>query len=349
MKPKHYILTFSLIIFALTANAAKINDVTFTVALDGSGNFTKIQDAIDAVKPNQKSRTIIRIKNGVYQTEKLIVPEDKQNITFLGENRDKTIISYHIYDCKDGLNNKCPAEDAAKWTGLNIRTSATIAVYGNGFRAENITFRNTAGPVGQALAITVCADKNTFVNCSFLGYQDTIYLWTAGSRSYFLNCLIVGRTDFIYGAGIAFFDDCEIKSFGGGWITAPSTPKDQPFGFIFYKCKITFATDSPRKDDDHQSIALGRPWHAYPKVAWLYCDMCKNINPQGWNTTWRMDYADTDPDLHLYEYKNSGAGADMTNRSKWAGLRALNDEEAKQYNIKNILSGKDNWNPLKIK
>lgn len=317
------------------------------VATDGSGNYQKIQEAIDAVKPNQKKRTIIFIKNGLYNTEKLIVPEDKKNITLLGENRENTIISYHIYDCKGGLNNKCPAEDAAKWSGMTIRTSATITVLGDGFRAENITFQNTAGAVGQALAITVCSDKNTFINCSFLGYQDTIYLWTAGKRSYFSNCLVLGRTDYIYGAGIAFFDKCEIRSFGGGWITAPSTPKDQTVGFVFNRCRLTFTKGSPRRGDDSVSVSLGRPWHEYPKVAWLYCDMCKEINPKGWPTTWRMEYAATSEDLHLFEYKNSGEGSSMKRRSSWAGIRPLKDEEAVDYSLNKVLSGNDNWDPLK--
>ncbi|MBP1676535.1 MAG: hypothetical protein H6Q20_1094 [Bacteroidetes bacterium] len=300
MKKLLFVLSIFISILLTTAKASKAD---YVVAQDGSGNFTKIQEAINAVQPNQAHRTVIFIKNGLYNTEKILIPEDKKNITLVGESRENTIISYHIFDCKGGNNNKCPADDAARWSGLTIRTSATISIYGNGFRAENITFRNTAGAVGQALAITICSDKNVFENCAFLGYQDTIYLWTAGKRSYFYNCLILGRTDYIYGAGIAFFDKCEIRSFGGGWITAPSTPKEQAYGYVFYKCKLTFAKNSPRPKDDSQTVALGRPWHNFPKVAWIQCDMCAEIDPQGWPTTWRMDYADTSSDLHLYEYK----------------------------------------------
>ena len=318
------------------------------VALDGSGDFVKIQDAIDAVPSNSTIRTVIFIKNGLYNTEKLIIPADKKNISFLGEDRDKTIISYHIYDCKEGgLNNKCPAEDVAKWSGDVIKTSATLTVYGDGFHAENLTLQNTAGAVGQALAITVCSDKNTFVNCIFFGYQDTMYFMKAGKRSYFNNCLVRGRTDYIYGAGIAFFDTCEIRSFGGGWITAPSTPLDQSYGFVFSNCKITFMKGSPRPKDDTTAIALGRPWHLYPKVAWLHCNMCKEINPTGWPTLWHMDYAPTSSDLHLYEYKNTGEGAAMNNRAKWTGLRVLTDSEAKDYSVNKVMAGTDKWNPLK--
>ncbi|MDD4969524.1 MAG: pectinesterase family protein [Paludibacter sp.] len=348
MKRFTFILMFS---YCIMLNITAINrpfHANIVVALDGTGDYIKIQDAINAVPSNSSVRTLLFIKNGLYNTEKLIIPADKKNITFLGEDRDKTIVSYHIYDCKEGgPNNKCPAEDVAKWTGDVIRTSATLTVYGDGFHAENITFQNTAGAVGQALAITVCSDKNIFTNCSFLGYQDTMYLMTAGKRSYFYNCLVKGRTDYIYGAGIAYFDACEIRSFGGGWITAPSTPQDQPYGYVFSNCKLTFITGSPRPKDDTTKIALGRPWHNYPKVAWLYCDMCKEINPLGWPTTWHMEYAATITDLHLYEYKNTGSGASMNNRAKWAGLRALTDSEVKDYSVIKVMAGADNWNPLK--
>src|SRR6056297_1626316 len=195
------------------------------VALDGSGDFTSIQSAINAVPANDGRNTVIYIKRGVYNTEKLIVPADRINVTLIGESRQETVISYHIYDCGD---SKCPAEDAALWTGDNIRTSATLTILGDGFRAENLTIQNTAGPVGQAQAVTVRSDKCVFINVDFFGYQDTMYFWSNGKRSYFKECLVVGRTDYIYGSGTVFFDACEIRSWGGGWITAPSTALDQP-------------------------------------------------------------------------------------------------------------------------
>ncbi|KDN56689.1 pectinesterase family protein [Flavobacterium seoulense] len=327
--------------------SANVKDKKIVVALDGSGDYTKIQQAIDAVPANNQERTIIFIKNGLYNTEKIIVPSDKKLITFKGESREKTIISYHIYDCTGGLNNKCPAEDVAKWTGQNIRTSASVTIQGDGFTAENITFQNTAGAVGQALAIFIASDKNVFVNCSFLGYQDTMLLGKDGTRSYFKSCLVLGRTDYIYGGGIGYFDTCEIRSYGGGWITAPSTPKDQKYGFVFNNCKLTFVTKSPRANDDKQPFSLGRPWHNYPKVAWINCDMAKELNPLGWPTTWRMDYAATSTDLHLYEYKNKGEGASMSNRAKWAGLKELSSSEATAYSLENVVKGTDNWNPNK--
>ncbi|MBN2215001.1 MAG: hypothetical protein JW723_12230 [Bacteroidales bacterium] len=324
-----------------TGQASPVN-ADIVVAKDGSGDYTTLQAAINAVPSNHDRRTIIYIKRGLYDTEKLIIPADKKDISLIGESRDETVISYHIYDCATG---KCPAEDAALWTGDNITTSATLTICGDGFRAENLTIQNTAGPVGQAQAITVRADRTVFINCNIKGYQDTIYLWDSGKRSYFENCQVIGRTDYIYGAAIAYFQGCEIRSWGGGWITAPSTPLGQGYGYVFNECGLTYATGSPRAGDDGSLIALGRPWHEYPKVTWMNSYFCAEINPLGWPTTWNMDYASTSTDLELYEYNNYGPGADMSGRADWAGIRELDSTQAADYTIQKVLAGSDNWDP----
>jgi pectinesterase len=322
------------------------------VAQDGSGDYKSIQAAINAAPDSSTHRFVILIKNGTYDTEKLIVPVSKQNLTLRGEDREKTIVSYHIYDCKSPESeNKCPAEAWALWKDNRelIRTSATLTVLADDFRAENLTVSNTAGPVGQALALTLRGDRIIFSNCNILGYQDTIYMAKDGQRNYFSNCLVLGRTDYIYGGGIGYFQSCEIRSYGGGWITAPSTPEVQPYGFIFNQCKFIYMDKSPREGDDGKPVAIGRPWHNYPKVTILNSEMCGQMHPEGWPTTWRMDYAATSDKLHLYEYNNTGKGADMTNRAKWAGLRALTAQEALEYSKEKVLEGNDKWNPEKEK
>lgn len=316
-----------------------------TVAADGSGDFTSIQEAIDAVPDNSDDPTLIYIKVGLYDTEKLIVPGNKTNVVLIGESRDETVISYHLHNCAGGFNGYCPAEDAMLWSGELLQTAATLTVIGDGFRAENLTIENTAGPTGQAQAVTVRADKVIFRNVNMTGYQDTLYFWSNAKRTYLENCLILGRTDYIYGSGTAFFQECEIRSWGGGWITAPSTAQDQPHGYVFNECDITFATGSPSPGDDNGLVALGRPWHNYPKVAWIYCDMTEKIHPLGWPTIWNMPYAPTSPDLHLYEYMNTGPGADMSSRADWVGIRALEPNEVDNYTVQAVLSGSDGWDP----
>lgn len=347
MKTTFTVLTLILLSFLGFTKEANAIEADIVVALDGSGDFTSIQDAINAAPSNLSSRrTVIFIKNGLYDTEKLIVPATKRNLTIIGESREQTIISYHIHDCSNpDYGNKCPTEDVIKWTGDNIRTSATLTIQADDFRAENLTIQNTAGPTGQAQAITVQSDRVAFFNVSLTGYQDTIYFWNGEKRSYFENCLVLGRTDYIYGSGTTFFESCEIRSYGSGYITAPSTAQFQPYGFVFNNCDVTYTDGSPQSSDDGGSFLLGRPWHNYPKVAWLNCNMTGKINPDGWGYKWNMDYSDTSPDLHLYEYNNTGEGADMSNRADWVGLRALTAEEALEYTREKVLNGNDGWAP----
>lgn len=320
------------------------------VDINGTGDFTSLQAAFDAVPAG--TPTIIYVKRGLYDKEKLIIPANKTNITLIGESRTETIISYDIYNCNDGGDGLCPDAKVALWASNSnlIRTAATLTIMANDFKAENITIRNTAGPVGQAQAITLQGDRNVFVNCDISAYQDTIYFWTAEtSRAYFKSCMILGRTDYIYGRGIGVFDECEIRSYGGAWITAPSTEATQTYGFVFYKCNLTYQPNSPRNGDDGAKIKFGRPWHEYPKVAWLYCTMPAEIDPLGWGDKWNMDYSDTDTRLHLYEWMNTGPGADMSGRANWAGLRAMADQtEANLYEPKIVLAGSDNWDPTAI-
>ncbi len=318
------------------------------VDINGTGDFTTLQAAFDAAPAG--TPTIIYVKRGLYDQEKLIVPANKTNITLIGESREETIISYNIYNCNDGGDGLCPDNKVALWSSNSelVRTAATLTIQANNFRAENITIQNTAGNVGQAQAITIQSDRNVFVNCDILAYQDTIYFWMAEtSRAYFDTCVIEGRTDYIYGRGVAFFNACEIRSFGGGWITAPSTTINQTYGFVFYNCNLTFKTNGTT--DDSALIRLGRPWHEYPKVAWLYCNMTEKIHPEGWGDKWNMAYSDTSTELHLYEWMNTGAGANMSGRANWAGLRAMVDQnEADLYEPEIVLAGSDNWDPTAI-
>ncbi|SHM51337.1 pectinesterase [Chitinophaga jiangningensis] len=328
-----------MLLCCFTAAAKKL-----VVAKDGSGDYTSIQQAINAAS----DETIIYIKNGIYSEEKLIVPVGKNHIKMVGESRDQTIISYHMYDCNSPESgNKCPAASWALWQDHAdlIRTSATLTILGNDFTAENLTISNTAGPVGQAQALTLRGDRIIFRKCNILGYQDTVYAAADGMRSYFDQCLILGRTDYIYGGGIGYFQSCEIRSYGGGWITAPSTPGNQQYGFVFNNCKFTYAAASPRTGDDGRLIALGRPWHHYPKVAILHSELGAEIDPKGWPTTWRMPYAATSDSLHLYEYNNKGKGADMQERAGWAGVKSLTRKESVAYAKEEVLKGEDNWRP----
>ncbi|HRS72772.1 MAG TPA: pectinesterase family protein, partial [Anaerohalosphaeraceae bacterium] len=176
-----------------------------TVAQDGSGDFTSVQAAVDAVPDGNEDSIVIAVKPGVYK-ERIVVPRHKRFICFKGTEASDTILTFDLY---------AGIQDAQ---GKEIGTFRTpsVTIEADDFTAENITFENSAGPVGQAVAIAVFGDRAVFRNCRFLGWQDTI-LDHLG-RHYYENCYIAGHCDFIFGGGTAFFEKCRIECLKNGYI-----------------------------------------------------------------------------------------------------------------------------------
>lgn len=301
------ILLASIPCFSQTGNPQQYKYI-FTVAKDGTGEYTTIQDAIDAMRVYPLAPITLYIKNGVYN-EKIELPANNTDVTFVGENVDSTIISWNDYSGK------------GKHTTF---TSYTAKISGNRFRAENITFANTAGPVGQALALYVDADKAVFKNCKFLGNQDTIFTAGETSRQFFEDCYIEGTTDFIFGPSTAIFQNCTIKGKSNSFITAASTYRQSSFGYVFKDCKIIADTNVTK-------LYLGRPWRAYAKTVFLNCDLPKVIAPEGWNN---WGNAENEKTAFYAEYKNTGEGAAADKRVKWS--KQLSKKEAMQYNPETV-------------
>jgi pectinesterase len=305
-----YFIAFSLV---LTCSAFA-SDYHFIVAADGSGDFRTIQEAINAVPDYRKNETKIFIKKGVYK-EKLMLATSKTNVTFIGEDLEKTILTYDDFAQK---KNRFGEE-------VGTTGSTSFFVFGDGFRAENITFENSSGPVGQAVAVRVDGDRITFINCRFLGCQDTLYPHGEKSRQYYQNCYIEGTVDFIFGWSTAVFDRCTIFCKDHGFVTAPSTNEGTPFGLVFLDCKIS--GDAPE-----ESFYLGRPWRPFGKSAFLRCDLDTMIKPEGWHN---WDKPDAEKTTYFAEYKNTGVGASTEKRVGWS--HQLTDEEANEYTPEKIL------------
>lgn len=308
------ILILIVIGFDLPLVYGKIVKYDFVVAQDGSGNFKTVQDAIHAVPDFRKNVTTIFIKNGIYH-EKLILASSKTNVTFIGEDVNKTILSYNDFASK---NNRFGEE-------MGTSGSASFFIFADDFTAENITFENSSGPVGQAVAVRVDGDRITFKNCRFLGFQDTLYAHGEKSRQYYKGCYIEGTVDFIFGWSTAVFDDCTIVcKQANGYVTAASTLEDTPYGFVFLRCKIEGLLPA-------HSVYLGRPWRPYAKTAFISCLLDSIIKPEGWHN-WNKP--DAEKTSFYAEYRSIGAGANDGKRVKWSHL--LTDEEAKHFAIENI-------------
>ena len=299
--------------------APYIRDYDFVVAQDGSGDFFTVQEAINAVPDFRKNvRTTILVRKGDYK-EKVVIPESKINISLIGQ--DGAVITYDDYANKPNI------------FGENKGTSgsSTCYIYAPDFYAENITFANSAGPVGQAVACFVSGDRAFFKNCRFLGYQDTLYTYGKNSRQYYEDCYIEGTVDFIFGWSTAVFNRCHINSKSKGYVTAPSTDAGKQYGYAFYDCQLT-------ADEGVGGVYLSRPWRPYAQAVFVNCDLGKHILPVGWHN-WNKKEAEKT--VFYAEYESKGDGANVKERAKFS--RQL--KNLKGYQIEDVLAGSDGWNP----
>ena len=276
---------------------------TLVVTRDGTGDYRNIQEAVEAVRAFMDYTVTIYIKNGTYK-EKLVIPSWVKNVQLVGESAENTIITY---------------DDHANIKKMGTFRTYTLKVEGSSITFKNWTIENNAARLGQAVALHTEGDRLVFINCRFLGNQDTIYTGAKGTRLCFLNCYIEGTTDFIFGPSTALFHNCTIHSKANSYITAASTPKDIEVGYVFKNCKLTAAPDVDK-------VYLGRPWRPYAATVFINCEMGKHICPAGWDN-WRNP--ENEKTARYAEYGNTGEGADNTNRVKW--VKQLTRKDVAKY------------------
>ena len=281
------------------------------VSADGSGDHSTVQAAIDAVPDGNNQRIVIRIKPGTYK-QRITIPKEKTFITLRGDDAATTILTWD-------WNAKHIGPE-----GKEVGTSGSYStlVSADDFEAQNITFQNTAGDTGQAVALRTNGKRQVFRNCRMIGWQDTLYLHNGSA--YFKDCHVEGRVDFIFGRGVAVFENCTIQSKNGGYITAAATEPTEPWGYVFLDCKLV--------SDDDVPTYLGRPWRPHAAVAFVRCEMGKHIRPEGWNNWGKVENEKT---ARYFEYQCSGPGADRAKRVAWS--RELTDEQAKTLTPVNVL------------
>jgi len=317
----NYVKTIALFLMAAAYGAACFGQSKkWIVAADGTGDYRTVQSALDAIPLHNKQPITVFIRSGLYR-EKLHLDSTKDKVELIGEDRFNTILTYDDH----------PGKVSPQGDSINTRSSYSFLVRGNDFSARNISFRNDAGfAAGQAVALEVRGDRAIFTDCLILGNQDILFLNSENSRQYYSHCYIEGTTDFIFGAATAWFYKCHIHSKKNSHVTAASTPKDHPYGFVFYDCILT-------GDSSLHNASLGRPWRPYASVTYIYCYMDRHIRPEGWSN---WNNTDSYKMSRYAEYKNYGPGADNSSRVPWS--RQLTDEEARNYRVKNVLGG---WDP----
>ncbi|GIF22860.1 pectin methylesterase-like acyl-CoA thioesterase [Actinoplanes tereljensis] len=284
-----------------------------TVAKDGTGTYTTVQAAVDAVPATNTARQVITIKAGTYRE---IVTVNKPYVTLqgLGSAAAQTVI----------VNNHSNAG------GYGTSNSATVFVKAKDFAATNLTMSNDYGEGSQAVAVNVNGDRAVFNNVRFLGNQDTLLV--NNYRHYFVNSYVEGTVDFIFGGASAVFHNSNIyeKRSTGGPITAANTDPSLTYGILFYKSTITGAANNV--------TGLGRPWGPAAQVVFRECSLSATIKT---SQPWTDMSENTWQNARFFEYRNTGSGAGSNgNRPQ------LSDSAAATYTPQKYLAGTDGWNPI---
>ena len=325
-----------------------------TVAKDGSGDFSCIQAAVDAVPGDGRAEPVrILIRAGEYR-EKLTVHRD--NVILSGEDPEKTVIVW----------NGCAKDPDADGTEKGTFLSATMMVTGRDVTVENLTVCNDAGDgrkVGQAVAVYAAGDRGIWRRCRLIAHQDTLFCGPvrlpnvqadigsrAGSaeaffrvedgplthsRLYFEDCFIRGDVDFIFGPYRCWFERCTLfMNKRGGWYTAANTNENQPYGFVFHRCELTGACEPGRG-------YLGRPWRKAARTVFLACGMDGHVAPEGFSD-WDMVRLVTD---RCGEWGTTGERADQ--RTRHPAQKRITDAEAAEITVSRVLGGADGWRPYR--
>jgi pectin methylesterase-like acyl-CoA thioesterase/pectate lyase len=306
-----------------------------SVTLHVPGDYPTVQAAVDAVPAGNASTVTIAVAPGTYRA-KVHIPSNKPNIVLrgAGQNRSDTVI---VFDT--------PAEFGGS-TG-----SATVRIDASDVTARNLTFSNDFDEAAhevngeQALAMKTNGDRIVFENTAFLGNQDTLMTnspkLTTVSRVYIRDSYIEGDVDFIYGRATTVIERSVIRALNrgsttnNGWITAASTFKDNPYGFLITDSKVV--SDAPAG-----SFHLGRPWHpggdpdAIAQVLIRNTELPAAIKGSPWTDMGGFSWKDA----RFTEYGNYGPGAAVT-----ADRPQMSDEAARSHTVSDYLKGTDGWAP----
>ncbi|WCJ22251.1 Plant invertase/pectin methylesterase inhibitor superfamily [Euphorbia peplus] len=296
------------------------------VAKDGTGNFTTIAQAVDAAPNSSTTRFVIYIKAGAY-FENVEVAKKKTKLMFLGDGIGKTVV-------------KSNRSVVGGWTTFR---SATVAVVGNEFIAKGITFENSAGPsMHQAVALRSGSDLSAFYQCSFVGYQDTLYVHSL--RQFYRDCDIYGTVDFIFGNAAVVFQNCNLYARKPNpnqkniFTAQGREDPNQNTGISILNSKVTAGSDLIPVKSSFKTY-LGRPWKEYSRTVFIGSFIDDLVEPAGW-LEWDGEFALST--LYYGEYKNRGPGSNTSARVKWGGYRVINSSaEAAQFTVGPFLQGSE--------
>ena len=293
-------------------------------AVVGEGEqYATVQAAVDAA-PAGDAPYYIFIKKGEYHEHVAIT---RSNVHLVGQDRSNTII----------WDNKANDDDGG------VDKAATINVTGSDVSFDNLTIRNPRTDK-QAVAIYTNGDRNCITSCNLEGYQDT---YRTANKDRYRNLVrsskISGRTDFIYGTGEVFFDNCELNIVAsGGWIVAPAQEGAAKYGYVFRNAVIT-------AKEPGLTTYLGRPWKEKPIVSFINTRLAESVSiyEAGWSDMGGLpvqmaEYNTVDAngnavDLSKRKTSFSASGSSCTSKA------IIGKVEADSYQLDYMLRGTDSW------
>ncbi|KAK2406660.1 Pectinesterase 3 [Trifolium repens] len=298
------------------------------VAKDGSGQYKTIADALKMVPKKSEKRFVVYVKKGEY-VENIDLDKNTWNVMIRGDGMTETVVT--------GSRNYID--------GTPTFETATFAVKGKGFIAKDIQFKNSAGAAKhQAVAFRSGSDQSVFYRCSFVGFQDTLYAHS--NRQFYRDCDITGTIDFIFGNAAVVFQNCKImprQPLPNQFNTITAQGKKDPnqvTGIVIQKSTITTL---PNENLQGVKTYLGRPWKDFSTTIIMKSDIGSFLNPVGW-ISWVFN-VDPPSSILYAEYQNTGPGAAVDQRVKWAGYKpTLGDEEAIKFTVDSFIQGPE-WLP----
>lgn len=322
-------------VFHTKAQAPATSRSQLVVSADGTGDFTTVQGAVDFLPLHHNKPVTIFIKKGVYR--EIVHFHDRQQVRFLGEDRDSVII---CYPNNSVFNRRVMSPDPALAAGrhslrpvLSIYNAEDVAV-------KNLTLRSLGDAPAQAEALLIIGQRMVVYNVAIEGSGDALQ---ATGTVYVEDSKIQGFGDNVLGYGAVYFYHCHFISFYGPHIWVRNT--NQHHGNVLVDCTLQaldeVSTHIARAPDNHGFI------YPYCETVLIDCKL-QGIRPEGWGQV----TAET-AHIHYWEYHStdlaSGQPVDTGQRHPASRQLTLPADAALIQQYRDPAFVLEGWNPQPVK
>lgn len=345
--------------FCLAWPATGGNVFHAVVAADGTGDYTSVQQAIDAAPAGRTAPWLIFVKSGSYE-ESVTVPADKPFIHLIGQDRANTVIHRSL-----NVGGRPEAGKPDAYWAHSVHNpdapvyrakGSVVTIEASDFYTAGISYVNDygvdtqSGP--QALAMKSEGDRAAFFDCAFRSFQDTWMTTTNDAfRHYVKDCFIEGAVDYFYGGGDVLLEHCTLYNLRRGSIIVAPCHKDARWGYVFRHCTI----DGNEEAAAGAKTKLGRPWHNSPRTVYIHTTMNIPVAPEGWTDMGAIpalfaeyDSRDAEGNPVDLSHRKSTYKGRGDNPSTGSCPTTVTKAEARRLTYKHIIPGTDGWDPREM-